>query len=208
MEFNPFELYNDHNILCDEKLDDCENELVNKLRYLWRSKNTRDLPIVDPIEQKEKEKKEKQYRSELRYVTQMYTSFKECPIHFRIQNDGEEEEYFEYAEPNWNILKEYSQSKNTGRKRGRPKKEVYIVEPIEQECKSNKSTKSNWIVKLLKWHVKGEKIKTTRQYQKFLHKDFPLKTFKNKEYKIPKKQWKLRKQILHEHFQRKNKLRK
>lgn len=206
IEFNPFEEIS--NQPCEPLLP-TENVLVNELRELWRSRENRAQPTLDPIQQWEKEQQEKLYRRELRYVTQMYTVFKVGPSYFRKHNENEEDEYFEYAEPNWNNLKEYSKAKESGRKRGRPKKEVYIEEPISPPKKGFKgrpkgslNLKSNWIIKLLKWDEKAERIKTTRQYYKFLKRDFPLKSFKNKEYKIPKKQWKLRKQILASHLQK------
>jgi len=218
-EFNPFET-NSTSIL-KENLEPDVNYLVNELRELWRNRDTRDIVILDPQVQWQKEQEEKLYRRELRYVTQMYTVFKVGPMHFKT-DDLDEEEYFEYAEPNWNNLKEYSKSKDTGRKRGRPKKEIqpneynFIEEPysekellkrkgIKGRPKGSINKKSTWIVKLLKWDKKAEKIKTTRQYYKFLRKDFKLKKFKNHEYKIPKKQWKLKQKIISQHL---SKLRK
>ena|SRR5438128_413713 len=218
IEFNPFEL--ESSLMIKENLEEDENYLVNELRNLWRNRNIRDIVTLTPEQQFKKEQEEKLYRRELRYVTQMYTVFKVSPMYFRNKlndeyemNVEDEEEYFEYAEPNWNNLKEYSKSKDTGRKRGRPKKEIqpneynFIEEPIDISRKGIKgrpkgsiNKKSSWIVKLLKWDTKAEKIKTTRQYYKFLRKDFKLKKFKNNEYKIPKKQWKLRQQILIQHL--------
>jgi hypothetical protein len=230
VEFNPFESESDTTMKENFELD--ENNLVNELRNLWRNRENRDEVCISPEEQYEKEQQEKLYRRELRYVTQMYTVFKVGSMYYQNKlNDnfemetnlnGDEEEYFEYAEPNWNNLKEYSKSKDSGRKRGRPKKEIqsneynFIEEPytekelnqrkgIKGRPKGSGNKKSTRIVKLLKWDNKAEKIKTTRQYYKFLRKDFKLKKFKNNEYKIPKKQWKLLQLILAQHLIHKTK---
>lgn len=212
IEFNPFDIFNSQILKEELPLDD--NQLVNELRNLWRNRFDREHIILDPQTQLVKEEKEKLYRRELRYVTQMYTVFKVCPTHFRNPpknidgfSDGEEE-YFEYSEPNWNNLKEYSRSKNTGRKRGRPKKESFVLpDPtppkygMKGRPKGSNNKKSNWLIKCMKWDLKAENIKTPRQYYKFLRKEYPLKSFKNNEYKITKKQWKLKKHIVKTHLE-------
>lgn len=157
-----------------------ENVLVNDLRRLWLTREERFQETVDPIALYEKEQKEKQYRRELRYITQMYS-------HFQIE-EHKGEEYFEFAQPEWNQMNNIGSCNFTLKKRGRPKKANTDIIKVK--------VKSTWITKLLKWHAKGQKIKTPRQYSKFLHKEYPLKKFKNTEYKLPKKEFKLRKAVL------------
>lgn len=223
LSFDPFESYYAEQLENLNFLNSKTNtqdpelyQLILEIRNLWVSRKER----LQKFE--ENEQLEKIVAQEQRYELVMYNTFTVSRTHFTNEETNSDEEEITYWEPKA-IASNYKWKHTMGsrktnikenseeipkRKVGRPKKEKNQnnIPPKTKGKGRPKNARNKSIIKKTLEEEMSQINISPKKLQKMLKKNFKLKVFKNKEYKIKKTDWKKRCKVICDMIVKRSKL--